>query len=273
MMQPDAALCQIYGTKLAESPFMDAAAAILGTGGMIADQQHSKRQRREAIAAELMAREMEAARQMPVRRSLRAPGGIAPDRTRYQDLGQLGNFSDLDPGFAAQLFEKGGALVEQLGRLGAGTAAKGLGVGAAAAGRGLQGLGQGLGQGFGATGRLARAAGPEMMAGLTPGASSRFGGIVGQAGKALEQGGQAAAGAGQRLVDSAPQVARKMPVPGQSKPLISGVNKAKMLGAAGVIGAGYAGMKGLGAVRDYMSVPAGHHHVGYLRSNVNEFGY
>jgi hypothetical protein len=272
MTQPDPRLCRLYGTKLAESPLLDAAAAILGTGGMIADQQHSKRQRREAAAAELLAREMEAARQMPVRRSLRAPGGMAPDTTRYQDLGRLGDFRDLDPGFAAQLFEKGGALVEQIGRLGAGTAARGLGAGAAAAGRGMQGLGQGLAQGFGATGRLARAAGPELMAGITPGVSSGFGGIVGQAGKALEQGGQAAAGAGQRLASSASQVASKS-FAGPSKPLLSGTTKAKMLGAAGVIGAGYAGMKGLGAVRDYMSVPAGHHHVGYLRSNVNEFGY
>jgi hypothetical protein len=57
------------------------------------------------------------------------------------------------------------------------------------------------------------------------------------------------------------------------KPLLSLGTKAKLLGTAGALGAGYAGMKTLSAVKDYMEIPAGAHHQHYLRSDVNEYGY
>jgi hypothetical protein len=89
---------------------------------------------------------------------------------------------------------------------------------------------------------------------------------MGVAGQNVAQGGRAmAAGA---LAPAAAAAA-----PAASKPLLSTGTKLKMMGTAGVLGAGYLGYKGLEAARDYMSVPAGHHHQGYLKQNVNQYGY
>lgn len=276
-MKPNQELCRLYGTKVAESPMFDAMVGLMGTGQLLADQHHSANEERRQQGLERLARQIEAERMRPTRQGLRPAGGIAPDSTDFKTLGSL---QDLDPRIPMALgFDKGAEAVarqlvkEALGLGGiAGAAGGGVirGVGAVmtGAGQAAQQVGQGLAQGFGATGRLARAAGPEMMAGLKPGLSNRMGGAVGAVGGALERGGAATQQTGHGIMNAA-----LAPAPAAAKPLLSFGTKAKILGGAAALGAGYTAMKGLGAARDYMSTPAGNHGSGYLRSDVNQYGY
>jgi hypothetical protein len=273
-MAPDHELCARYGTKIAESPLLEAAAAMLGTGGLLAEQHHVRRARELEAMAELAARREEAARMAPTRRGLRMPGGLVPqDATDYASAGSL---RDMDPALGGLGFEKGGAVTPGgVGKLLGGLGMQGAGAASGALGRGAQAVGQGLQQGFGATGRLVRAAGPTLMEGIRPGAAPALGSALGGAGRALERGGSAVAGAGQNAVGAASRALKAPAVAPSilSKPLLSTGTKAKILGGAGALGAGYVGLKGLGAVRDYASIPAGAPHQGYLRSDVNEYGY
>ncbi len=273
-MAPDQELCARYGTKIAESPLLEGVAAMLGTGGLLMEQRHVRQQREAEAMAELAARHQEAARMAPTRRGLRMPGGLVPqDATDYASAGSL---RDMDPALGGLGFEKGGAVTPGgVGKLLGGLGMAGGGAAAGALGRGAQAVGQGLQQGFGATGRLVRAAGPTLMEGIRPGAAPVLGAALGSAGKAMESGGATAARQGSSVLRGA---VRDLRAPAAapsilSKPLLSTGTKAKLLAGAGALGAGYVGLKGLGAVRDYMSVPAGAHHQGYLRSDVNEYGY
>jgi hypothetical protein len=272
-MAPDAELCWEYGTKVGESPLLAAAAAAMGTGALLGEQHHLRKMHEQQAMEELLARRAEAERMMPTRRGLRLPGSLVPpDATSYGDAGSL---QDMDPGLGALGFTKSSApSVESVGKLVGGLGLRGAGAGAAALGRGAQAVGEGLSHGFGATGRLVRAAGPTLMEGIPVGAP-RLAKAVGGAGQLMERGGQAVAQQGSSVMQGAARQLRA-PAPSAplfSKPLLSTGTKLKLMGGLGAVGAGYAGMKGLGAVRDYMSVPAGAHHQGYLRSDVNEYGY
>lgn len=264
-MTPDPELCRRYGTKVAESNIPAIAAAVLGTGLLLAAHRHNRQHQREVELDDLMARQLEDQRFRPARAGLRGAGGMPPDTTDYPGLGRLGNVQDLDPGFGGLPFDKGGsakeaAMVSNALKGVARVALRGAGKGTELLGRGAQRLGQGLDQGFGATGRLVREAGPTLMADI-PRGSAGLGGAVAQAGKAVEQGGQAVAGAAEAKALR------------PTKSLIGLGTKAKLLGGAGLLGAGYVGMKGLGAVGDYMATPAGYHHVGYIRPDVTDYGY
>ena len=73
-----------------------------------------------------------------------------------------------------------------------------------------------------------------------------------------------------------PPTAAPAAKPAKSKPLIGTGTKLKMLGGAGLLGAGYVGMKGLEATRDYMMMPSGsfgHTYGAPLQHNVSEYGY
>lgn len=275
-MNPNPELCARYGTKVAESPMLAAAAAALGTGGLLALHHHAKKQREEDALAELAARQAAARDMAETRQGLfGVGGGIAPDTTDWQGAGSL---RDMDPRLGGISFEKGGAVVNwgNLGKVVGGGAAAGAGVAGGALGRGAQAVGQGLQQGFGATGRLVRAAGPTLMEGVkAPGAAPALGRALGGAGKAMESGGAALAGSGAAAAARAGAQGVLRPA-GQSflsKPLLSPMTKVKLMGGAAALGAGYAGLKGLGAAKDYMSIPAGTHHQGYVRHDVNEYGY
>lgn len=273
-MQPNPVLCARYGTKVAQSPMLAAAVAALGTGGLLALQHHAKQQREEEAMEELMARRAAARDMGETRQGLRAAGGFAPDTTSYSDAGSL---RDMDPRLGGISFEKGGAAVNwgNLGKLVGGGAAAGAGAAGGALGRGAQAVGKGLESGFGATGRLVRAAGPTLMEGVAPGgASPALGRVLGGAGKAMESGGAALSATG---TDAARAGARGVLKPAQrsfaSKPLLSPLTKAKLVGGGAALGAGYVGLKGLSAAKDYMSVPSGAPHQGYVRHDVNEYGY
>jgi hypothetical protein len=61
-----------------------------------------------------------------------------------------------------------------------------------------------------------------------------------------------------------------------SKPFMSMGTKAKVLGGGALMGAGYAGYKGLQATRDYMMTPSGggnFHGGGSIPQSVNQYGY
>lgn len=62
----------------------------------------------------------------------------------------------------------------------------------------------------------------------------------------------------------------------KAKPLLSMGTKAKLLGGAGLLGAGYMGYKGMQTARDYMMMPSGQSNwgPGYApRAGVTEYGY
>lgn len=298
-MNPNAELCRRYGTKTAESP-LEVLVGLMGTGALIADQRHVAHELQRAERQSEIQRAAEADRMRSTRRGLRPQGGMAPDFTDYPGVGSL---RDMEPGLPMALsFEKGGEVAETARELvkaavtGPGLA-KALGGGLRAAAGGVAAgaghLGQGIGQAAqragqaireaGPTGRLISAAGPTLMQGVDPGPAHRVGQLLERAGAAAQQGGQGLAARGSEVAGSGARAARAgladkaapaaAPLFGPSKPLLGFGTKAKLLGAGGVLAAGYTGAKALGAVRDYMDVPAGYHHSGYVRGDLTDYGY
>ena len=114
---------------------------------------------------------------------------------------------------------------------------------------------------------------------LLQGAGKLLGGAVGK----VQQFGQSAMTKGRSLVGAlqkapavaaAPVAATAAATAAKSTPFLSSATKAKLLGGAAVAGTGYAGYKGVVKPSiDYMSTPSAAHHEGYMRNNVNEYGY
>lgn len=83
----------------------------------------------------------------------------------------------------------------------------------------------------------------------------------------------AAAAVALRSTGGAAQAADRLKLGGIGGSLLGGVTKAKVLGGGALLGAGYLGMKGLQATRDYMTIPSGTHHAPGPPNNVNSAGY
>jgi hypothetical protein len=152
-------------------------------------------------------------------------------------------------------------------------------------GRGAGALVQGAGKAVGALGKstktqsFLRAARQQ---GVAPtGVSGGVGGALRGAGVKMQQAGKQlkAPSAAGSAAPAMPQAATAVAATAKKKsePLIGLGTKAKILGAAGLAGAGYAGLKGVQATRDYMMTPSGHSAYGRgvprLMHNVNEQGY
>lgn len=148
------------------------------------------------------------------------------------------------------------------------------------AGRAASGLGSRLSQGFGPNARMAAALGEEGANAFRPSLAQRAGGAISGAGQKMQ--GMAASGAvASGLKGLAPAAASAVPAAeaaaAKSKPLISGLTKAKIgIGALG-LGTAYLGYKALKGVKDYMMEPSypsiyGAHGPRPF-TNVNEYGY
>jgi hypothetical protein len=125
---------------------------------------------------------------------------------------------------------------------------------------------KGLGGAASAAGRLLPAA--ESAATKAP-LLQRASGWLNAKGANMAQKGVAMAAAGPAAVAAAPAAAAA----NGGKPLLSGMTKAKLLGGGAVLGAGYLGMKGLQAGRDYMLQPSGTHEGPPIQNNVGREGY
>jgi len=285
--------------KSAESPLLRAAINLLGTKALLDDQEDAKKALRIAAYEDMMSRQNEAQRMGPVRRGLRPAGGFAPDTTDY-----AGSLRDFEPGTSLALpFEKGSSADPELTKealnliggaklltgkalQGGGIISKGVGRLAGAAGRGLEGVGGAVSKGLTPTGRFLNAGASEAQqfaSAVKPG----FGGVLQGAGRKLQNAGLGIGVAGQNVAAGGKVMAQGALAPaaqaatqaatqavGQaSKPLIGTGTRLKALGAAGVLGAGYLGYKGLQTGRDYMAQPAGQHQQDYLSQGVNQYGY
>ena len=286
--------------KLGESPLVRAAINALGTKTLFDDQADAEQAVRESALEDLMGRQQEARRMAPVRRGLRGHGGFATNTTDYAGAGSL---RDYDDAIALGLpFEKGGSADPELTKealnlmggaklltgkalQGGGLISKGFGKVVGAAGRGLEGAGGAISKGLTPTGRLLNAGMSEteqFAKALKPGLGSRIGGFLQGAGQKAQQAGQVAASAGHNVAAGGAAMAQGALKPAAqaasqaasaSKPWLSTGTKLKAMGAAGALGAGYVGYKGLQAGRDYMAQPAGQHQQDYVQQGVNQYGY
>lgn len=193
-----------------------------------------------------------------------------------------------------------GGLKAMTGRAlqGGGAISHGVGRLVGAAGQGMAGAGNALSKGLTPTSRLLRAGAGETaqfaqavkpsFGGMLQGAGQKLqnaglgigvaGQNVAQGGKAMAQGALAPAAAtvataAKPAAQAAAQTAAKPAAQAASKPFLSTGTQLKMLGTAGILGAGYLGYKGLQAGRDYMNQPAGAHHQGYVREGLSPHGY
>lgn len=260
MTLPNPQLCNHYGTgmeKLAQN-VAQIAAPLLGIGLMAHDLKHQSNLVAEAERMNESARYFEAKKMEDTISSL---GGVMPKQAELEQVGvTLAKFACVD---TKTLLEK------------------------VAAGNALSGMEK---EAIGALlGRLGAGAGKMLSQG--GGALTRAGGRLQQAGQAVSkkvpggavrpsQGGLGAKPAGGPYRTAAkPSAGQLAPAAasGKEQPLLGGMTKAKLLGTAGLLGAGYAGYKGLQAVRDYMMVPTGaRQQWGYgapLRHNVTAYGY
>lgn len=235
--------------KHAETPIAaQLAAAILGTSLMAADQVHTSGLDEEAALmtqamAELEARKMHQtisaldSKYASAEREVGYAVKIAAAMTAAQgDLEKLAGLLE------AQGMDKEAvnAFLGGLARAG-GAALKGIGGAASAAGR------------------LKIPGTPE-----APQLLQRAGAWVGRQAHAME-------GTGSRLMAAAPKAAPVAAAAGASKPLISTGTKAKLLVGGTLAGAGYMGLKGMQAARDFMMAPTGHSEAPIM-NNVNEYG-
>jgi hypothetical protein len=264
-------------------------AALLGTGLLASDQEHTGELEREAELMTAAARELEerkmhqtigaldqkyASAEREVGRAIKIAAAIAAaqgDQTKLASLlEQQGMDKEAIGEFLGPLAQRAGA-----------AALKGIGGAASAAGRlkmpttGTQRLLAASG-GAPAPGRLAGNtakllhAGGETAASVGvpqgPGVLQRAGGWLQGKGQALQQAASAGAPA------AAAKVAPAAAVASAGKPLISAGTKGKLLAGGALLGAGYVGMKGMQAARDFMMAPGGHSHTP-IQQNVNEYGY
>ena len=313
MTIPNPQLCEQYGTEINKTShdLMRAAAPILGIGLMAHDLKHQSELVAEAERMNEAARYFEAKKMEGTINSL---GGTMPKQAALDHVGTvLAKFARVDTDKLLEKVASGVELNEMekeaIGALlGVGRA---LSSGITRAGKGLSEFGSRAAKGtLTPTGRLQRAAGGEaaqFAEAVRPGLRQRAGqalqatgGGLQRAGAGLERKtmqqalkapkvptGQVAASrsAGPYRTAAKPQAgasvasapAAAAEATGKAKPLLSGMTKAKLLGGAGLLGAGYVGYKGLQAVRDYMMVPSGaHQQWGYgspLRHNITPYGY
>lgn len=226
------------------------AAALLGTGMMASDQRHTAELELEG---ELMT---EALRELEDRKMRQTIGAL--DQKYASAEREIGlaikvaaavTVARGDREKLAFLLERQGMDKEAIGQI--------LGGLARAGGAALKGIGGAAS----AAGRLRIPGTPE-----APKLLQRAGAWVGRQGEAAQ-------GAGARLMAAAPKaVPAAAAAAGASKPLFSAATKGKMLAGGALLGAGYVGMKGMQAARDFMMAPSGHHGAP-IQQNVNEYGY
>lgn len=250
-------------TKLAETPLAaQLLAALLGLGLMNSDREHVQEREGEDEAATQLARLLEA------RKMEQTISGLDPKMASagvtvgaIVKIAAAVTVADGDMEKLASLLEQQGmdkeaigALLSGLARAG-GAALKGIGGAASAAGR----------LAVPAMGNTAKmlAAGGEAAA-KSPGVLQRAGGWLSGQGSSL-------AAKGVQAAKAAPAAAAGAAAGGGS--LLSGATKAKIVGGGALLGAGYLGMKGLQAGRDYMMQPTGEHHAPGPPNNVNGYGY
>jgi hypothetical protein len=234
-------------------------AAVLGTGLLAADQAHASRHQAEAEELNAIAREVEARKMDQTTRALERKRAAAEEASGWAvKIAAAVTVADGDMDKLAVLLERQGMDKEAIGAFVGGL----MRAGGAALG--------GLGKGVAATGRAATTGTQRLMqaAGGAQPAVQRAGGWLQSQGSAIAaRGAQKAAPA---AAAANPGVARAA-----SKPLISPMTKAKVLGGGALLGAGYVGMKGLQAGRDYMMQPSGGY-VGHgppIMNNVGSAGY
>lgn len=224
-------------------------ATLLGYGLMGADRQHVAEQEAEAEVLSQLARELEA-RKMEQTISGLSPKMASAAETvwRMVKVAAAVNAAGGDQEKLALCLEQEGldkeafgALIGGLARAG-GAALKGIGGAASAAGRLLPQT---------ATQRFLQAGGEA----IGPNVAQRAGGWLQGQGASLAQKGMQLA--------KAPAAA----------PLLSAATKAKMIGGGALLGAGYLGMKGMQAARDYMMQPTGSHQGPAVMHDVNQYGY
>lgn len=297
-MQPNAALMERYGTGLnknAQSPAARIAASILGIGAMAADSHHAKKLERQAQLMNEAIREHEAMRMQPAISALTRhgiPQGAQQILPEDYDLGNLEAAMSMGllKGGSAELSSLGISLGKTVAKI----ASQGFSLGELEKEAIIGGL---LGT-LKAT-RAARAAGVEavkapgfMSKMFSPGTARLQEAAMGKApassftpppGTPIGQRIKAQFSPTARLQaaggEAAPAAAAAAPAAAQAakaKPWVSTGTKLKLLGGAGLLGAGYMGYKGLQATRDYMMVPSGQSQwgPGYApRAGVTEYGY
>lgn len=251
MTFPNPELCRKYGTSIEKTAadvkqVLTAAAPLLGMGLMQHDADHQTSLEAEAARMNEAARYFEAKK---MEGTISALGGGVEKRA--EAAGELmAKFAHVDVDELMEKFAAGDDLTEMekeaigalLGRLATG------------AGRAIRSAGK-------STGRV----GQKLQAGTLQ--KPATGSVVSPS----------AASKGPYRTPAAKPAAASTAAAAKPKPLVGGMTKAKLLGAAGIGAAGYAGYKGLQAVRDYMMVPTGQGvrwgHQAPLRHNVSPYGY
>lgn len=232
------------------------AAAILGTGLMAADSEHVEELRSEADAMNQALRVHEAEKMRQTTRSLDSKYASAEAETlRLVKIAAAMTVAGDDLEKLAHLLELQGMDKEAIGAL--------IGGLARGAGAALRGLG-------GAASAAARLKVPGTPA--APAALQRAGNWVGQQGQAMQNAGTRLGALGAKAAPAAAAAAPAAQGAAKSKPLIGWGTKGKLLAAGGLAGAGYVGMKGMQAARDYMMAPSGHAGAP-IQHDVNQFGY
>ena len=276
-------------TKQAETPLAaQLLAALLGLNLMGSDHQHVAEQEAEAEAMTQRARELEA-RKMDQTISALSPKMASAGATvgTLVKIAAAVTVANGDQEKLAYLLEQQGMSKEAIGAIlgglarAGGAVLKSIGGAASAAGRlklpttgtqrlmaaGGQAVPKAPGMFAGNTARMLHAGG-EATPALS--AASQGPGTLQRAGSWIQGKGQALAQQGQQVAQAAPSAVR--PAAGGGS-LLSGMTKAKMIGGGALLGAGYLGMKGLQAGRDYMMQPTGAQHAPGPKHNINEFGY
>lgn len=289
-MSANAHLCAVYGTKEAQAlpAAVQLGSALLGYKFLRAQEARIEQLRIEAQIMNERARILEARKMRATRRNLeRAPGGIMPDTTHYEDInlaeyeralaplrgplfpkeGSARLFLAADTGVKLARASMSGMDKEAIGgaffgKLLAGAGKMLGGAGRRAAGAGFGRVGGGMRRaGFGMKargGKMMRAApAPKVPAAAAPAAGGAAGGGQGFFARAFGGGGAAAA-------------------PKRKPWKLMGRGTKAAIGGAAVLGTGaYLGGKAIGATRDVMMQRPGGWHGGaqpMLRHNVSGYG-